>query len=494
LTSSSTSELRRVRGALVPCAFAMLAGCPTDPGTGDGGLQHCEIREQCSGGQVCTQDRLCADCISSGECRLKEECRVDADAGVQRCALRSGWGTECERNGQCSAGKWCVQGLCRDSTEVRVCPAGTSAECLPGQRCNTINFACEQDIGCSTNADCSAAEVCNAGTNQCVPRCTLETQLDLCLGGERCVNEMCVQCASNSECSVGLFCDAAGKCVAEPRCYQDRDCKVPLVCHLQTGTCVEKPPPCTSDETCAPDQRCYLGTGKCIPRSCQPDRFEPDEEISTARAMTPDLYPDLTLCTADVDVYAFNLARGDLIGVILYADPYAENTFTTLVQDAFGRTLASGKLVASYVASSPATYYVSISTTDAYQPYDVKFLLTRGIPCVDDVWEPNDFPTQATRVNTGELVDGAICPQDSDHFSVVVPSGNGLQASLGEYQPSGGLLRLCMFVEGIELRCSDDPPSVTATGVEVGGKTVVVRVNAADPRVANGYTLLVEFL
>jgi hypothetical protein len=481
--------LSRAAGVLWACA--LFACAPTG---GGGTLQRCEVRADCSGGQVCTQDKLCADCVSSGECGLKEECRIDADAGVQRCALRSGWGTDCERNDQCSAGKWCVQGLCRDTSEFRKCPGGTNAECLAGQRCNTINFVCEQDLGCATRADCSSLEVCNVGSHRCVPRCAPETQLEVCLAGEKCVNEMCVQCASDAECSVGLFCDAAGKCVAEPRCYQDRDCQVPLVCYLQTGTCVDKPPPCASDENCAPDQRCYLATGRCIPRSCQPDRFEPNDTLSTARVTTADTYFDLTLCAADVDVYAFNLARADLIGINVGADPFAENTFSTVVQDALGRTLASGKLLASYVAPSPATYYVSISTTDPYQPYDVTFLLTRGTPCDDDVWEPNDVASQATRVNLGTAVDGMICPQDTDYFSVAVPTGSGLRVSLTGYQSSNGLLRLCASVGGVEFGCSDDlmTPSVTGIPDRVGGKTVLVKVNAVDPRVANGYTLAVE--
>lgn len=504
MTSTSIRPSRREQAVLLPCAIGLialcgglLAGCPGTQNTGDGGtLQHCEVRDECGGGQVCTPDKVCADCVSSGECRLKEECRIHADAGTQRCELRSGWGTECERNNQCSAGEWCVQGLCVDSTLVRVCPEGADEECLSGYRCNTINSVCEQDLGCSGSADCSAGEVCNLGLNRCVPRCTPETQPDVCLGGEKCVDEMCVQCASNSECSVGLFCDPAGKCVAEARCYQDRDCRVPLVCHLQTGTCVEKPPPCSSDESCAPDQRCNVGTGKCIPRNCQPDRFEPNNDVSTARATSPGLYLDLTLCASDVDVYAFNLARGDLIGVNLDADPFAEDTFTTLVSDASGRTVASGRLLASYVASSPATYYVSISTTDLYQPYDVNFLLTRGTPCDDDGWEPNDLPAQATPVNVAGLVDGAICPQDADHFTVGVPAGKGLRVALTEYQSSGGLLQLCASVAGTELGCSDDvtAPSVSATAEQVGGKSTLVRVNAPDPRTANGYTLKVEFL
>ena len=68
-----------------------------------------------------------------------------------------------------------------------------------------------------------------------------------------------------------------------------------------------------------------------------------------------------------------------------------------MVKDGSGRALASGKLLVSYVASSSQKYYVAISTTDPFQPYDVTFLLSRGIPCDDDLLEPNDFENQTVK-------------------------------------------------------------------------------------------------
>lgn len=458
-------------------------------------LDFCETRDACEAGQVCTAENYCADCQSSGECRLKEQCNIDADAGIQRCALREGWGTACERNDQCSAGNWCVQGLCKPTSEVRLCPNGTRDECLTGQRCNTINLVCEEDLGCSESADCSPGEVCNTGSYTCVPRCTQETQADVCLGGEKCVNEICVQCETSADCGVGLICDAAGRCSAEDKCYDDRDCKVPLVCYAATGACVEKPPPCVSDDNCAPDQRCNVGTGKCIPRNCQPDRYEPNNDLMTAKSVTATKHIDLTLCMADQDYFVFNLSRGDRLGINLEADGFAEDTFTTVVQDSTGRTLAAGKLLASYVAPAPDSYYVGISTTDPYQPYDVTFLISRGTPCDDDTWEPNDLTTQAVPLNNAGLVDAVICPQDQDHFAVTVPAGQGLSVSLTEYNSASGLLRLCLYDGATELGCSEDPgtPTVTATAAEVGGKAVMMKVTGVNALSANSYTLKVEF-
>ena len=117
------------------------------------------------------------------------------------------------------------------------------------------------------------------------------------------------------------------------------------------------------------------------------------------------------------------------------------------------------------------------------------------MPCDDDTWEPNDSSGTATPLNTAGQVDGAICPQDQDHFIVAVPGGKGVSASLINYSSSNGLLRLCLFDGTTELSCSEEvgTPVVTASAGDAGGKTLRIKVNAVDPRSANTYTVKVEF-
>ncbi|MGA9521978.1 MAG: hypothetical protein WBV82_10965, partial [Myxococcaceae bacterium] len=101
----------------------------------------------------------------------------------------------------------------------------------------------------------------------------------------------------------------------------------------------------------------------------------------------------------------------------------------------------------------------------------------------------------ATPLNTAGQVDGAICPQDQDHFSVAVPSGRGVSVSLINYSSSNGLLRLCLFDGATELACSEDTgtPVITAASGQAGGKRLHITVSAVDPRSANTYTAKVEF-
>jgi len=71
----------------------------------------------------------------------------------------------------------------------------------------------------------------------------------------------------------------------------------------------------------------------------------------------------------------------------------------------------------------------------------------------------------------------------------------GARISLVNYDASHGLLRICLFDGMTQLGCSDDPmPVVSATAMDVGGHTgVKARVLGSTDRVANGYTLKVEF-
>ena len=165
-----------------------LAGCKKGSGgTGDGGRPpECSTRAECGdAGRVCTSQSFCDDCTSSGECRVRELC----DTMSRRCVFRPGWGEQCHANEDCQAGSWCKQGLCADRSEVSLCPGGSSSECPQGFRCNTGTTVCDEDLGCSANEDCASTEVCNVGSHLCVPRCTAETQADVCAGGEKCVED-----------------------------------------------------------------------------------------------------------------------------------------------------------------------------------------------------------------------------------------------------------------------------------------------------------------
>ncbi|QSQ22297.1 hypothetical protein JY651_45455 [Pyxidicoccus parkwayensis] len=485
--------------ASVLLILLLFVACTSDPAkpTPDAGPEAtaCEHREDCEGGQVCGTEGFCGPCESSGQCRLKERCDADAHA----CVLREGWGTDCTVSADCELGMWCREGLCRQRADVVLCPSGSKDECPSGQRCDTANFVCEEDLGCVEDADCGAEERCNTGLHACVPRCTEATAPQVCASGEHCAEGRCVQCEADAECGPGLICDVAGRCAATPRCYSDRDCTVPLQCHVPSGACLPALPPCTSDDGCAVDQRCDVGTGTCVPRACAPDALEPNDTPATAYPVRASRYVGLTLCADDVDYFSITLERGDQLGVNVEADAFAEPAFSTTLQDASGRVLALGHFLATHVAAVPGTYTVRVAAQGSEpRSYDVGFFLSRGTPCDDDSHEPNDTSATATLFTAGAVIEGMLCPQDQDHFLLTVPEGQGVRVSLSNYVATDGLLRLCLLGgDGTqELGCSTEASgaTVSVSGSIAGGRTLTVRITGDDARTTNGYTLQAELL
>ncbi|MCY1000402.1 hypothetical protein OWM54_24990 [Myxococcus sp. MISCRS1] len=463
---------------------------PPEPDV-DPGPKTCARREDCDGGQVCTLAEVCGACESSGQCRLRERCEAGA------CVAREGWGEACVAHADCGLGQWCRQGLCRARADVVLCPMGTREECPTGERCNAGTLVCEEDLGCIEDSDCGAEGRCNPGLHACVPRCTEATASAVCAEGEHCSNERCVRCEEDSDCAVGFTCDAAGRCTVTPRCYSDRDCTVPHVCHLASGQCLPSLPPCSSDDDCESDRRCDLGSRACIPRSCQPDVLEPNDTVATAHPVSASRHVRLTLCPGDVDHYSLTLERGDQLGVNVEAEVFAEPVFSSSLQDASGRVLATGRFRLSHVVAERGLYTVRIASRDAVpRAYDVGFFLSRGTPCDDDDHEPNDTVETATALPEDLRLDGMLCPGDADHLRFSVPPSRGARVSLSGYTADRGLLRLCVLKGGTELGCSIDTTGATVElpASAVQGQSLTARVTGDDARTTNGYTLQVEWL
>jgi len=207
----------------------------------------------------------------------------------------------------------------------------------------------------------------------------------------------------------------------------------------------------------------------------------------------------LTLCPGDADHYSLALERGDQLGVNVEAEVFAEPVFSTALQDARGRVLATGRLRMSHVAAERGVYTVRIASRDALpRAYDVGFFLARGTPCDDDVHEPNDTVDTATTLPEALSLEGMLCPGEQDHVRFTVPSAQGVKVSLSGYAAERGLLRLCLLGEsgGAELGCSHDAEGATVSlpASAVAGQRLTVRVVGDDARTTNGYTLQVEWL
>ncbi|MBO6938805.1 MAG: matrixin family metalloprotease [Deltaproteobacteria bacterium] len=221
--------------------------CTLYPGEG-GGPVDCTTTG-CPSGQVCesgvcmaeTGDgTLCAPCTDSGQCGGSGDFCLSYPDGRGYC------GTSCSSSGECGAGGQCV------STTA-------GGQCI---RIQGGQPSCEGagPSGCTSNADCTADQMCNTSTGECVARptggidngqpCTDSAECNSGLCASTSIGQVCTEGCNDlspASCSPGFYCERGGLCgdgfcvpgTAGPAadgasCAVDTDC-ASLLC--DRGTC-----------------------------------------------------------------------------------------------------------------------------------------------------------------------------------------------------------------------------------------------------------------
>jgi Cys-rich repeat protein len=487
----------------------VLTACHHGTSAGDAGIP-CKDSSDCQGGLVCISG-VCTNCNSDAQCSPTKQC----DPTQLVCVFRAGWGDQCKLNSDCQAGDVCHQGLCISQGSVTLClnPDNPQA-CPPGQTCNATNMVCEQNLGCFADTDCSAGEVCNLGTHQCEEACTAQDVSTVCAVGFKCVKSHCVQCTQNSDCPVGFNCNtAAGRCVTQGECFTNNDCTVPDICNCLTGTCTPPPPPCTSDEDCCrPAYACDVASGQCLASTCQPDQYDPqDLAISTAPVVTAGTISGLTLCTQffdggsdqPADYFAVDLNAGDALDVVVDTDVLVQDSMDIRIIDAKQQVYSEGQLATEATVSLQGTYYVRVTSTDAWVPYSLRLIITQEQVCPSDIYEPNNTIAQATIVppTTEQLPPQGIltvCPGQGDYYELSTPAAG--QSAEFQVFFVAGQPELDLYVydtDGMTLigqsTSSSPPQSVIVSPSQVTGSHFYCEVVAADPRAQNQYYLQVTY-
>jgi hypothetical protein len=449
----------------------------------------CASNDDCAEGLIC-REGACVTCSTHGDCGRAREC----DPLSFTCVWRAGWGGDCATHDGCPLGMFCIQGLCQPGALVQEC--GALGQCPEGMRCHRKNRVCEEDIGCYSAADCLDDETCNPGTLRCEPRCTEETEADVCAARERCTAEgRCVECETDPDCGPGLTCNVvAGRCAGNETCFSDAQCPAGKICNRATSTCTPPPPACASDDDCLEDERCDLARGKCVLRACQPDQDEPNDTREQAVRLGPGQRTGLTVCGTEEDWYVIPLRRGDRINVNVDADILVAGGLSVQLQDSLGRILDEDPYLVDATVAADADYFLRIRTHDERAAYALHVLVASGVPCDDDPHEDNDSVTGAAPLAAGIHRNLHICPADVDWFVVSVPAGKTLTATL-THDPLGGDLDLLLYDgDGATLlrssRTTAAVEEVTVAGV-TGGRAFL-EVLPSDDRTQNAYDLSVS--
>ncbi|RLB59081.1 MAG: hypothetical protein DRI34_03060 [Deltaproteobacteria bacterium] len=413
----------------------LLAACSGQASNGqpDGGDILCTGRLDCPGRLGCV-DGVCGPCVRDRDCLSNEFCHPLDNL------CHSYGGGECRINDDCPLGAFCVQGYCKDAGEVTPCTDNSA--CAAGQRCDPLNLVCVDDYGCNRDADCAPDEICDLASQRCQRACTVETQEVICGAGMVCdENGRCVECVRDDQCGVGLTCNLeTNRCQGENSCLTSRDCLPGTVCNPQTSQCTAPPPACLSSADCAEGLVCDLSSGRCLPAECQPDVYEPNDDSQQAAPLGAGRVNGLTLCAGDRDWFAITLARGDRLLVIVQTDFLAADRFQTVLLDpSGGEVIQEDPLLIDATVGEDAVYLLRTQTLDPQASYDLIIAVSRGVPCDDDDFEPNDGLVEAAVIGTGHHDDLAVCPHDEDWYVLERQPGQTLQVQLTHPAAEGDL-------------------------------------------------------
>jgi hypothetical protein len=394
----------------------------------------------------------------------------------QRCSQTSGLcerpETDCRKDAAvCRADQLCDErlGECR---ALQVSCVGDTLRCPQGQECNTSRGVCQPVTECASDRDCTGRDICDALTRRCAPPpcdapadCQPGTVCEqgacvagclppesLCPAGQLCriaadaARGQCLsECGQDTDCPYGRFCDFVRRppiCELEPPCVADEDCRADEVC--KDGGCVRAP--CTGDAECPDDQRCDALTGAC--GACADDTLSPNHTPAAALPLEMGRFVDLRACPARPDWFSLTLRAGEELRVSVAASERSAQLDVALL-DADLRALASDNQTGPsasmrYQATRDGLGYIKV-TGDPRAQTAYQLELERRLvgECVDDRFEPNDLPAQATslRLNPGESVPLSlmICGADEDWLAlrgVAATSGLGVRlVSSGQPAP-----------------------------------------------------------
>ncbi|MCK6511020.1 hypothetical protein L6R29_13745 [Myxococcota bacterium] len=208
----------------------------------DAGTKTCKLKAGfCVIDSDCKADPSKPACVGNTcvECKAKADCKVQFDCQANKCVF-----VGCAADNECAA----PTPYCKVA-EKKCVICTTNAHCSASQICNTTTNVCEAKPDCVNDAECAtstAGKFCNTTTKKCV-ECLTNAN---CTNNRQCQNNVCVECTQDTDCSAGQICTAS-KCVVG--CRRDRDCPANQICDAQQLKCVVG---CRSNADCASNYTC----------------------------------------------------------------------------------------------------------------------------------------------------------------------------------------------------------------------------------------------
>lgn len=430
--------------------------------------------------------------LSTGRCALiTRDCRRDATICRQDQSCDQATGSclsarvSCVNQQTCPLGQVCnaVAGICQN-----VGSCGSDRDCEVGQRCDLNSGRC-QARACVESRDCGAGLVCALGrcTSGCDAQVPCPAEAICQLRAEQDYGQCILSCTADQDCNFGRYCDflkTPPVCEPEPPCQDDQGCRADEVC--KGGICGR--PPCATNAECGSDQVCDTREGLCLGESCQEDAFSPNHSVSTAKALEPGTFVQLSRCPGRPDWFKIPLQSAELL-TLEVSHGFNQDLDLMLFDEELvplAADMRQGPMASlTYQSTRAQMVWIKVDDTSAKQlertTYSLKATRRTASMCVEDNLEENDTLAQATRLDL-KAGDGiglplSLCVGDEDWLNIgrlEAKNALSLEVELPEEQQA----RMTLYTpdgELVELE-ANEPLNIARVGVE---GEYVIRLSAA---------------
>jgi hypothetical protein len=172
--------------------------------------------------------------------------------------------------------------------------------------------------------------------------------------------------------------------------------------------------------------------------TCTEDALDPNRSPSAAYALTAGTAQrSLRLCGGSDDWFKVALTAGQVLDATisfthangdLDLDAYAPDGTTLLAQSRQSSATVNEEHV-QVTAGAAGTYYLRVyAAAGVANTYDLA--TTVHMRCMDDAYEPNDSPAQATALNAGTYSGLAICSGNEDWYKIQLHAADNLDVSI----------------------------------------------------------------